>query len=187
MDRENEAVADAELVVRFKGGQESAFDDLVHRHMKDAFAFAVRLTGDPQEAEELSQEGFVKAFGALAAFRGEASFRSWLYQILINLHRDRRRRWKREETRLQVVKDETERRQARNVEDTSMQADELSGVVKDRVQTLPDRQREVLVLHVYQGLDYREIANVLGCSYDDVKMNLSLARKKLREQLKEYL
>ena len=55
------------------------------------------------------------------------------------------------------------------------------------VNRLPDRQREVLTLHLYQGLDYREIAAALGCTYDDVKMNLSLARKRLKEELKGYL
>lgn len=68
-----------------------------------------------------------------------------------------------------------------------MHAGELADVVRDRVQDLPPRQREVLVLHVYQGLGYGEIAAALGCTYDDVKVNLSLARKKLREQLKDYV
>ncbi|MBI2901685.1 MAG: sigma-70 family RNA polymerase sigma factor [Planctomycetes bacterium] len=184
---ETEALVDAELVLRFQAGEESAFEDLVRRHMKDAYAFALRLCGDPQEAEELSQEGFVHAFRALGAFRGESAFRSWLYRIVINLHRDRRRRLRREETRLGVVREETERRQAATAEGAGVQADELADVVRDRVALLPDRQREVLVLHVYHGLDYRGVASVLGCSYEDVKMNLSLARKKLKEALKEYL
>lgn len=178
---------DAELVLRFQEGQGAAFDDLVRRHMKDAYAFCLRLTGRPQEAEELSQEGFVNAYRALAGFRGDSSFRSWLYRILINLHRDRSRRRRREETRREAVREQTERRQAATGEGSEAAANELGDVVKEKVRVLPDRQREVLVLHVYHGLDYRTIASVLDCSYDDVKMNLSLARKKLRQELGEYL
>lgn len=183
---DSEALVDAELVLKFKAGEEAAFEDLVRRHMKDAYAFCLRLSGDPQEAEELSQEGFVHAFRALGSFRGESAFRSWLFRIVINLHRDRRRRRRREETRLAVVRDETERRQLAD-RGSELQAGELADLIRDRVQVLPDRQREVLVLHVYHGMDYREIAAVLECTYEDVKMNLSLARKRLRGELKDHL
>ncbi len=183
---ESEARLDAELVLKFQAGQEGAFGDLVRRHMKDAYSFALRLCGDPQEAEEVSQEGFVQAYRALGSFRGESAFRSWLFRILINLHRDRHRRRRREETRLAVVREEEERKRAPE-EGQDLRAAELAEAVKNRLQVLPDRQREVLVLHVYRGMDYREISAVLGCSYEDVKMNLSLARKRLRAELKEYL
>ena len=132
--------------------------------------------------------GFVNAYRALRGFRGESSFKSWLYRIFINQYRDRLRRTRRAEARLAVVREETERKQSTTtVEESSMHASELEEVVKTRVERLPDRQREVLTLHLYQGLDYREIAAALGCTYDDVKMNLSLARKRLKEELKGYL
>ena len=83
---------DAELVMRFQGGEEAAFETLVHQHFKDAYSFCMRLTHDATEAEELSQLGFVNAYRALRRFRGESSFRSWLYRIFINLNRDRIRR-----------------------------------------------------------------------------------------------
>jgi len=184
---EGDAMVDAELVLRFKGGEESAFEALVKKYMKDAYSFCMRLTHDAQEAEELSQMGFVSAYRALRGFRGESSFKSWLYRIFINHYRDRMRRTRRAEARLQVVRDETERRQAVEVEQSEIHASELSDLVKTKVELLPDRQREVLVLHLYQSLDYHEIAGALGCTYDDVKMNLCLARKRLKEELKEYL
>jgi RNA polymerase sigma-70 factor (ECF subfamily) len=182
-------MADAELVLRFKQGQEEAFDGLVRRYMKDAYAFCLRLTGNAAEAEELSQDGFVSAYRALRSFRGESSFKSWLYRILINQYRDRARSRRREELRLVAVRAGEERRQELAGERgaSELHADELSDVVKEKIELLPDRQREVLVLHLYQGLDYHEIASALGCTYDDVKMNLSLARKRLKELLKEYL
>lgn len=184
---EGDAMVDAELVLKFKGGEESAFDALVRKYMKEAYTFCLRLTRDSEEAEELSQQGFVSAYRALRGFRGESSFKSWLYRIFINLYRDRLRRTRRSETRLEVVREAAERRQSLRAEESSLQASELEEVVKERVERLPDRQREVLVLHLYQGLSYTEIASVLGCSYDDVKMNLSLARKRLKHELKEYL
>jgi RNA polymerase sigma-70 factor (ECF subfamily) len=184
---EGDAMVDAELVLKFQGGEESAFETLVRKYMKDAYSFCLRLTHDASEAEELSQMGFVNAYRALRGFRGESSFKSWLYRIFINQYRDRLRRTKRAEARLAVVREEAQRKQAAPMEESAIDATELEGVVKVRIERLPDRQREVLTLHLYQNLDYREIAATLGCTYDDVKMNLSLARKRLKEELKGYL
>jgi RNA polymerase sigma-70 factor (ECF subfamily) len=184
---EGDAMVDAELVLRFKGGEETAFEALVRKYMGDAYTFCLRLTHNAGEAEELSQQGFVSAYRALRGFRGESTFRSWLYRIFINLYRDRLRRDRRAEARLAVVREAEARRQASPGEESSLHASELADVVKEKVEGLPDRQREVLTLHLYQGLAYGEIAAVLGCTYDDVKMNLSLARKKLKSELKEYL
>jgi len=180
-------MVDAELVLKFQGGEESAFEALVRKYMKDAYSFCLRLTHDAQEAEELSQMGFVNAYRALRGFRGESSFKSWLYRIFINQYRDRLRRTRRAEARLAVVREEAERKHASRREQPAADVTELEEVVKGKVELLPDRQREVLTLHLYQGLDYREIAATLGCTYDDVKMNLSLARKRLKEELKGYL
>ena len=184
---EGDAMVDAELVLKFQGGEESAFETLVRKYMKDAYSFCLRLTHDAQEAEELSQLGFVNAYRALRGFRGESSFKSWLYRIFINQYRDRLRRTRRAEARLSVVREEAERKQSMIQTCSATDTTELEEVVKGRIELLPQRQREVLTLHLYQGLDYREIAATLGCTYDDVKMNLSLARKRLKEDLKGYL
>ena len=184
---EGDAMVDAELVLKFQGGEESAYETLVRKYMNDAYSFCLRLTHDAQEAEELSQMGFVNAYRALRGFRGESTFKSWLYRIFINQYRDRLRRTRRAEARLAVVREESERKQSAAVDESSIHASELEEVVKIRIERLPDQQREVLTLHLYQGLDYREISAALGCSYDDVKMNLSLARKRLKEELKGYL
>ncbi len=184
---EGDAMVDAELVLKFQGGEESAYETLVRKYMKDAYSFCLRLTHDAQEAEELSQMGFVNAYRSLRGFRGESSFKSWLYRIFINQYRDRLRRTKRAEARLAVVRDEAVRKASQRQSDTANDTTELEEVVKGKVEALPDRQRDVLTLHLYQSLDYHEIAATLGCSYDDVKMNLSLARKRLKEELKGYL
>ena len=185
---EGDAMVDAELVLKFQGGEESAFEALVRKYMTDAYAFCLRLTRDAQEAEEISQMGFVSAYRALRGFRGESTFKSWLYRIFINHYRDHLRRAKRAEARLEVVRDEAVRRGPQAaLEGAELQASEMEEVVKAKVEKLPPRQREVLVLHLYQGLGYNEIAAALGCTYDDVKVNLSLARKRLKDDLKEYL
>ena len=180
-----ESMVDAELVVQFKAGEEGAFDTLVRRYMKDAYLFSLRLTGNPEEAEEISQEGFVSAYRGLRRFRGESSFRSWLFRILINLNRDRLRSRKRYEARIVRAQAQADRpNQEIGVE---KQASELSDVVRTKVDALPDRQREVLLLHLYEDLNYREIATTLGITYESVKVNLSLARKRLKEDLKEHI
>lgn len=181
-------MVDAELVLKFQGGEQTAFEALVRKYMRDAYAFCLRLTRNADEAEELSQMGFVSAYRALRGFRGESSFRSWLFRIFINHWRDRLRRVRRAEARLDVVREKAVRREAATDDDqAALRAAELEAVVRAKVELLPPRQREVLALHLYKGLDYRAIASLLGCSYDDVKMNLSLARKKLKEELKAYL
>jgi len=188
MNREASPDMDADLVLRFRNGEESAFEDLVRRHMRDAYGFCLRLTGDPAEAEELSQDGFVLAYRHLKEFRGESTFRSWFFRILLNRHRDRIRGRRREEGRREALRREEEARGEAALDGgADLQAGELADVIRKHVEKLPERQREVLMLHVYQGLAYREIAAVLDCSYDDVKMNLSLARRRLREELRERL
>ena len=181
-----DSMVDADLVMQFKQGEEIAFETLVRRYMKDAYLFSLRLTGNPEEAEEISQEGFVSAYRGLRNFRGDSTFRSWLFRILINLNRDRIRSRKRYQARLAVVRE----RQSGVVESKAgedEQANELSDLVRRKIEELPGRQREVLSLHLDHGLDYREIAGTLGISYESVKMNLSLARKRLKEQLKEHI
>jgi RNA polymerase sigma-70 factor (ECF subfamily) len=177
---------DMDLITRFHQGQEDAFEALVRRHMKDAYHFCLRLTGNPRDAEEISQDGFVSAYRGLRQFRGESGFRSWLFRILINLTRDRIRSRRRYEVRLQAVRDR-KREFAGDGVDEKKRVEELSGLVREKIGVLPERQREVLLLHLDQDLSYREISETLGITYESVKMNLSLARKRLKEELKEHL
>jgi RNA polymerase sigma-70 factor (ECF subfamily) len=185
MDRPDDMV-DAELILQFKQGRESAFEELVRKHMKDAYLFCLRLTGSSEEAEEISQQGFISAYRSLKSFRGESTFRSWLFRILINLNRDRLRGRRRYEARLEEMRRREERRSPPEI-GAEKRAGELSELVRERIEQLPPRQREVLLLHLQQNLGYREIAEVLGIRYETVKMNLSLARKRLKEELKGYL
>lgn len=179
-----DSMVDAELVLQFQEGSEKAFDDLVRRHREAAYRFCLRLTGQAVDAEEISQEGFIRAYRRLSSFRGEAHFRSWLFRILINVHRDRIRSQRRRERREELLSRNVAQKQDVGAD---LQAQELQNLLQEKIRLLPERQREVMQLHGEKALGYREIARILGCSYEDVKMNLCLARKKLKQNLREYL
>lgn len=167
---------DMQLVLEAIGGRNGAFDDLVRRHADAAFAFSLRLTGNRADAEDLAQEGFVRAYRSLSRFRGESAFRSWLFSILANCWRDVARARRR--VRPGPVDEGTADDRA---------ADDLRALVDRRIEGLPPRQRQVLELHLQGKLDYAGIAAALGITAADVKVNLSLARKRLREELKEVI
>ena len=175
---------DMQLALLALDGRNGAFDELVRRHAGDAFRFSMRLTGNRTDAEDLAQEGFVRAFRGLSDYRGESAFRSWLFTILANCHRDAiRARLRRAGRTARLAREDST--PAEGIE--AIDAAELRDAVDRRVEALPDRQRQVLTLHLGGNLDYSQIAEALGISRDDVKVNLSLARKRLREDLKEYL
>lgn len=182
---EYEGLSEMELAQRVRQGQNGAYDEIVRRYMQDAYHFSLKLTGNRSEADELSQEGFVRAYAALQEFRGQAQFRSWLFTILVNCYRDairRRRRWT---GRLERMAPEV--RSTARAETDLVEVEELRGVIDRKIQDLPDRQREVMLLHLCGDLSYPEIGKSLGISPENVKVNLSLARKRLKDELKGYI
>lgn len=182
---EFEGLSEMELAQKVRIGQNGAYDEIVKRYMQDAYHFSLKLTGNRSEADELSQEGFVRAYAALQEFRGQSQFRSWLFTILVNCYRDTLRRRKRWTGRLERMAPEV-RSTARDETDR-VEAEELRALIDRRIQELPDRQREVLLLHLCGDLNYTEIGKSLGISPENVKVNLSLARKRLKDQLKSYI
>lgn len=162
---------------RLEQAIDSPFHDLVVRHADEAFRFSMKLTGNRADAEDLAQEGLARAFRAGDGFRGESGFRSWLFAILVNCHRDALRRRARRSGPLPAPRDEA----------GSGGTAEMRAVVERRIEALPPRQRQVLTLHLEGRLDYGGIAAALGITRDDVKVNLSQARARLRGELKEYL
>lgn len=159
----------------------NGFDELARQHWPEAFRFCLGLTGNCHDAEELSQEGFARALRGYHRFRGASTFRTWLFSILIHCHRDtirRRVRW--DASRDRIARDDEVPHEGYD----EVAADDLKGRILAHLADLPPRQREVLSLHALEGLDYRRIAETLGITYDDVKVNLSLARRRLREVMK---
>jgi len=180
-------LSDEELVAATQGGDTAAFDTLVRRWDKKIQGAIYRVMGSDEEARELSQEAFFKAYRALDGFERRSRFSSWLYQIAINLCRDRMRR--RKTHRLMSLEDLPRPEAAaplvvseRSVAAAVEQRD-LARIVADAVGALPEEQREVIVLKEYEELTFAEIAEVLGLPVSTVKTRLYRALSQLRRQL----
>jgi RNA polymerase sigma-70 factor (ECF subfamily) len=156
-------------------------DRLVVQHLPAAMRFAVRLTGRTDTAEDLLQDALVRVARAGDTYRGEASFRTWLFRILINVFRDRLK--KRSEESLAA--DEHAARSPSPPQ--AAMAAELGSRIAELVSSLPPRQREVLVLTVYENLPAAEVAEIVGISETNVRSTLYAARCRLRQQLGAYL
>jgi RNA polymerase sigma-70 factor (ECF subfamily) len=171
----------------FQHGDFAAFDELVRRWERKIHGAIYRVVGSEEEARDVGQETFLKAYRALGSFKREARFSSWLYQIALNLCRDRLRRRKlRQHVSLEElgdsVRDATPRSPAPSALEL-IERNDLSRAVAAAVDALPDEQREVIVLKEYQGLTFLEIADALGLPPSTVKTRLYRGLGQLREQL----
>jgi RNA polymerase sigma-70 factor (ECF subfamily) len=183
---------DEELVARSKTGDTESFNQLVKRWERPIFALAYRTLGREEDARDITQETFLRAFRALGGFKGDAKFSSWLYRIALNLCRD----WIRKDRRapLMPVPDgvdveqlNVERQPVESVEDLAARA-ELSRVVARAMESLPPEQRQAIILKEYHGLTFQEIADLMKCPLSTVKtrvyQGLSTLRTKLGEEKK---
>jgi RNA polymerase sigma-70 factor, ECF subfamily len=159
----------------------AALDRLVDEHLPAALRFALRLTGDLDAAEDLVQDALLRVAGRWSGFRGEAQFRTWLFQIVVNVFRDRLRR-----PRMQALVDDVDDRRRPGPEEAALDA-ELGEIVARKIAELPPRQREVLVLSFYEQMPAAEIAEVVGISESNVYSTLHQARARLKRELAEYL
>jgi RNA polymerase sigma-70 factor (ECF subfamily) len=160
------------------------FDRLMLDHLPGAQRFAIRLTGNPDVAEEIVQEALVRAAGAWASFQAKSSFRTWLFQVVVNVFRDRLR--SRPGPRaLNSAEDCPDRRAIDPA--VTLEARELEATIAACVSSLPPRQCEVLVLMGYEQLKPREAAAVLGISEGNLRTTLHLARASMKKHLSAYL
>ena len=177
---------DEELVASSLAGDRSAFDLLVLRWDRKIQGAIYRLIGSEEEARDLCQEAFLKAYRGLGAFKGEARFSSWLYQIALNLCRDRMRR-RRGRTFVSLDALEADGQAPVLRDDTTALdlalARDLQHRVKAAVLALPEEQREVIVLKEYEGLTFQQIADVLDLPVSTVKTRLYRGLDKLKERL----
>ncbi|RPI50188.1 MAG: sigma-70 family RNA polymerase sigma factor [Acidobacteria bacterium] len=178
---------DEELVARSKTGDIDSFNQLVKRWERPIFALAYRTLGREEDARDVTQETFLRAFRALKGFKGDAKFSSWLYRIALNLCRD----WMRRERRTPVVAvpDGVEVEQlvadqgpVETVEDLAARA-ELSREVARAMEHLPAEQRQAILLKEYHGLTFQEIADLMGCPLSTVKTRVYQGLSTLRKQL----
>jgi RNA polymerase sigma-70 factor (ECF subfamily) len=176
---------DEELVDAFQGGDLAAFDVLVYRWDRKIQAAIYRIMGTEEEARDICQEAFLRAYRALGSFKREARFSSWVYQIALNLCRDRMRR---NRGRTVVSLDELEEAgnglmQKGPTPLELVEAGDVSRAVANAVAALPAEQREVIVLKEYQDLTFVEIAEILGVPLSTVKTRLYRGLGQLRHRL----
>jgi RNA polymerase sigma-70 factor (ECF subfamily) len=179
--RDPEAASrDLEAIARCLAGERDAFGDLVDRHQHAVFNIAYRMTGRREDAEDLAQDAFLKAYSALREFRGESSFRTWICQIATRVCIDHLR------SRKETVELN---------EDLAVTADgpDLSTAVVDRqfiaeaIQSLPPHYRAAVILRHLEHRSYQEIADILRLPLATVKTHIRRARARLRERLAPVL
>jgi RNA polymerase sigma-70 factor (ECF subfamily) len=179
---------DEELVARSVRGDADSFNELILRWERPIFALAYRTIGREEDARDVCQETFLRAFRALPGFRGQAKFSSWIYRIALNLCRD----WMRRERRASVVQapegvDLVELAAAaepsESIELLVVRKD-LSRTVERAMALLPEEQRTAIILKEYHGLTFQEIADVVGCPLSTVKTRLYQGLSVLRRELK---
>ncbi len=183
---DNATQSDSDLIRDAQANDHAAFETLVRRYAERAYRAAYRVVRDQQAAEEVLQEALIKAYRALPRFEARSSFYTWLYRITVNLALDRRRRGKRELTVEwdDAIAHEVDPRahvsaSASINPEVEMRRHEIRDLVSAGIQTLPDGQREVLLLREVDGLSYEEIAETMQISKGTVMSRLHYARKKM--------
>lgn len=181
---------DEELVARSISGDTESFNELILRWERPIYALAYRTIGREEDARDVCQETFLRAFRALPGFRGQAKFSSWLYRIALNLCRD----WMRKERRaplVQVPEDSdliemaAAAEPSESIEDLVARRD-LTRIVEKAMAQLPEEQRMAIVLKEYHGLTFQEIADLAGCPLSTVKTRLYQGLTVLRRELAKH-
>jgi RNA polymerase sigma-70 factor (ECF subfamily) len=179
---------DEDLVEAFQGGDTAAFDVLVQRWDRKIQGAIYRFVGPTEDARDLCQEAFLKAYRGLRTFKKDARFSSWLYQIALNVCRDRLRR-RRGRTVLSLDELDENGQDAAVLPGPSpldlAEGQDIARRVSRAVASLPDDQREVIVLKEYQGLTFAEIAEALEVPLSTVKTRLYRGLVQLRERLEQ--
>jgi len=182
-------MSDEELVARSRGGDLDSFNQLVLRWERPIYALAYRVIGREEDARDVAQETFLRAFRALSGFKGQAKFSSWLYRITLNLCRD----WIRRERRtpiaqvpegVDLIELAGETAPTESIEEL-VSRKQLGLAVAKAMALLPDEQRTAIILKEYHGLTFQEIADLLDCPLSTVKTRLYQGLTVLRRHLQE--
>jgi RNA polymerase sigma-70 factor (ECF subfamily) len=187
--------SDAEIMLQVKAGDDSAFAYLVQKYRRPMVNFMYRMAHNAAGAEDLAQEVFLRVYRSRETYEASAKFTTWLYRIATNLAVNHARDTRHERAENQVSLDEPDEESGRTLdlpdrspsaEDNLVQRERLAAI-RQRVQALPERQRIAVLMHKYQQMDYRQIAEVLKLSESATKSLLFRAYETLREQLKEFV
>lgn len=190
---------DTDFLERLKAGETAAFDELINRFSADIYKMLFRLTGNAEEARDLTQETFLRVVQSVKSFRGDASLKTWLFRIGINQARNRRRWWLARKLNLTFSLDadnkhdeglnlrDTLRDDARQSPEEETLQREQSTQLREALNELSPNFREAVVLRDIEGLSYEEIAALLETSVGTVKSRIARGREELRKKLKRSL
>jgi RNA polymerase sigma-70 factor (ECF subfamily) len=190
-----EPISDAEVMLRVKAGDQSAFDYLVNKYRRPLISFMYRMAHNAAVAEDLAQEVFLRVYRSRETYEASAKFTTWLYRIATNLAVNHARDSRHERPEVTVSLDEPDEETGTTFElpDGSLTAEQAMMrrerllAIRSKVDALPEQQRLAVIMHKYQQMDYKQIADVLKKSESATKSLLFRAYETLREQLKEFI
>ena len=182
-------LSDWELVQKCQSGEMSAFQDLVSRYHQKVYIVILGLLRNRDDAMEVAQETFFRAYSKIKSFKGGSSFYTWLYRIAVNIAIDGRRRQKRSPVEFHEKMDKVLEEQNEVAKDpfSDVHDKELRDQLVKAIDELTPEHRAVIVLRTVEGLSYRDIGEILGCSEGTVMSRLHYARKKLQDKLSAFL
>ena len=192
------STAEDQFLERLRRGEVAAFERLVADHTSDVYALLYRLTADPEEARDLTQETFLRAFQSISRFRGEANLKTWIYRIAVNQARNRWRWWRRRKREVTVSLDATDEHHEQPLAATLRNegavdpeqetlAREREGQLREALLGLRQSYREAVILRDVEGFSYEEVADTLQISIGTVKSRISRGRLELRRKLEGSL
>jgi RNA polymerase sigma-70 factor, ECF subfamily len=188
-------LTDAEVMLRVKAGDDDAFNFLIEKFRRPLISFMYRMTHNSATAEELAQEVFLRMYRSRAGYTANAKLTTWMYRIATNLAVNHARDTKHERPENVVSIDESDEDTGLTVDvpDTSLNVEqnmlrsERLAAIRQHVQDLPERQRTAVLMHKYQNMDYKQIAEVLNLSESATKSLLFRAYETLRDKLKDFI
>ena len=184
---------DEELVKRVQAGDKKAFDLLVLKYQHKIVQLISRYIRDPHEALDVAQDTFIKAYRALAGFRGDSAFYTWIYRIAINTAKNhiaaRARRPAEEDIELETAEqfESAEGLRDQETPEGILLSEELAGVIQLALDELPDELRTAITLRELDGLSYDEIAEVMSCPVGTVRSRIFRAREAIDKKMNSLL
>jgi RNA polymerase sigma-70 factor, ECF subfamily len=190
-----EETSDAQIMLRVKAGDQPSFDYLVQKYRRPIVSFMYRMARNASAAEDLAQEVFLRVYRSRASYEASAKFTTWLYRIATNLAVNHARDTRHERPEVTVSLDEPNEDSGTTLElpdgnltaEQAMVRRERMLAIRSKVEALPEPQKLAVIMHKYQQMDYKQIAEVLKKSESATKSLLFRAYETLREQLKEFV